>query len=168
MHFFCFIFFYLIAFLFLLGIVFIVTFLVKKSKDKTLLYVGIILCSIPLIINYLGYFQTLFLKTPNAKELVGIYKISKESVTSIDDNTIENYSLQFYDNGTFTITPIDEIDCCESGKYKVNLQLISNEISLDCVTYSTTASIEKRIGNFAIVFTIGDPDGGETVVFEKE
>ncbi len=143
----------------------------KKEKNKRHRKAGLIIAGIPtgIVVAFflLSLFGEIFTIKPNNEDLVGKYHIVKVTQLDFDKSTYGNYKLQFYKNGTFTLTPTPYIEVCESGKYQVDYKWDYNELSLKCSEYYTSAHIDRGFGNFQIEFIIGDPDSGESIYFER-
>jgi hypothetical protein len=127
-----------------------------KQRDK-LSNLGLKILLIPIIVVvalfiYAIGFEILTTK-PNLEELAGKYVSS------------ENYKLKLLSNGNFEMDNIPEIDLCENGKFRFDEE--DDEIWFNCDSISSSAKIDRRIGNYKIEFIIGDPDSGESVYFEK-
>ncbi|MBF4473803.1 hypothetical protein [Flavobacterium sp. HJJ] len=152
-----------------MGLAFLVglAFLLNNNTRKK----GIILAGIPssIVIIFLVFnlFSEIFTRKPQTKDLVGTYHIVKVTQLDFDRNTYDKYKLQFFENGTFRLTPTPSIDVCQSGKYEVDYQFEYNELSLKCSNLVTSAHIDRGFGNYRIEFVIGDPDSGESIYFEK-
>lgn len=127
-----------------------------KHRDK-LSNLGLKILLIPIIVIvalfiYATGFEILTTK-PNLEELTGKYVSS------------ENYKLKLLSNGNFEMDNIPEIDLCENGKFRFYEE--DDEIWFNCDSISSSAKIDRGIGDYKIEFIIGDPDSGESVYFEK-
>jgi|GEM_PF-2857830 len=163
---------YFIGFLFLIiliitGVILIIISLIKKSKNKIVLYTGIAFCGIPALIFLLNFLNESFFEKPNQKELIGTYKISKITTSNIASKNLDKYKLRLFKNGEFQMTPISGIETCEKGNYELDYDLEYNELSFYCGNVVTTAHIDGKIGGYSIEFIIGDPDSGKSIYFEK-
>jgi hypothetical protein len=138
----------------------------NNTRKKGILLAGIP-SSIVIICLLFSWFSEQFTSKPQTKDLVGTYHIVKVTQLNFDKNTYEKYKLQFFENGTFKLTPTPSIDVCQSGKYKVDYEFEYNELSLKCPNLYTSAHIDRGFGNYRIEFVIGDPDSGESIYFEK-
>lgn len=148
---------------FLVGLAFLLN---NNTRKKGLLLAGIP-SSIVLVCLLFSLSSELFTSKPQTKDLIGTYHIVKVTRLDFDKNTYDKYKLQFYENGTFTLTKTPFIDLCQSGKYEVDYEFDSNELSLECKNLVTSAHIDRGFGNYRIEFVIGDPDSGESIYFEK-
>ena len=159
---------------FILGITFtigVILFIIgkfKKNDFNKISKTGLKILLIPIvIISFIiiyGFIWELFSEKPNKQDLVGKYKMTNSSFLDIGK---ENYKLELFINGTFSISKTPRIDLCENGKYDVDYEYEGNEISFECGNSSQMASINRGFGNYKIEFIIGDPDSGESIYFEK-
>jgi hypothetical protein len=139
-------------------IVGIVLLIIGKFKQRNKLSnLGLKILLIPIIVVvalfiYAIGFEILTTK-PNLEELAGKYVSS------------ENYKLKLLSNGNFEMDNIPEIDLCENGKFRFDED--DDEIWFNCDSISSSAKIDRGIGDYKIEFVIGDPDSGESVYFEK-
>ncbi len=156
-----------------LGITFtigVILFIVGKFKkeDFKMSKRGLKITLIPIVIISIifiyGFIWEVFSVKPNKQDLVGKYKMSNSSFLDIGK---ENYKLELFKNGTFSISKTPSIDLCENGKYNVDYEYEGNEISFECGNSSHMASINRGFENYKIEFIIGDPDSGESIYFEK-
>lgn len=148
---------------FLVGLAFLLN---NNTRQKGLVLIGIP-SSIVFVCLLFSLFSELFASKPQTKDLIGTYQIVKVTRLDFDKNTYDKYKLQFFENGTFTLTATPFIDVCQNGKYKVDYEFDYNELSLDCTNLFTSAHIDRGFGNYRIEFVIGDPDSGESIYFEK-
>lgn len=156
---------------FLVGLILLIIGKLKRDKNNNLIKSGLIFAGIPtsiaVLLLLMNLFSEIFSSKPNEKDLVGKYHIVEVTNLDFDKNTYDNYNLQFYKNGQFTLTPTPYIDVCENGKYDVDYSSSYNELSLQCENDFTSAHINRGFGNHQIEFVIGDPDSGESIFFEK-
>jgi len=108
---------------------------------------------------------------PDKKDLIGEYHIVKVTRLNFNKETSNNYKLNLYSNGNFTLTKTPFIEIYGNGKYDVDYDDEYNELSLE---YSmngkhgfTVAHINRTFFGYKIEFIIGDPDSGESIYFEK-
>jgi len=163
---------FLMGLTFIVGLILFIVGRLKKDKNNKLTKAGLIIAGIPTSIVVLFLFLSLvveiFSSKPDEEDLVGTYHIVEVTNLDIDKNTYNKYKLQFTENGRFTLTPTPFIKVCESGKYQVDYEFDYNELTFQCPTTGfSTAHIAREFGNFKIEFTIGDPDSGESIYFEK-
>lgn len=142
-----------------------------KTDRYKLRKAGLILAGIPTaiiaLIMIVNFFNEAFTTKPNNEDLVGTYQMVQVTGIDIGKENFKNYTLIFYEDKTFYLSPTPYIEVCENGKYHVNYTLDYNELSLDCPNLFTHAHIDRGWGNFTIEFNIGDPDGGQSIFFEK-
>ncbi|RZJ64210.1 MAG: hypothetical protein EOO50_16305 [Flavobacterium sp.] len=77
----------------------------------------------------------------------------------------DSYELTLYENGTFEISHVPEIDLCASGTYR--FFDFSQDLQFTCAQTSVQTVIDNGIFDHRIRFMAGDPDSGENVYFEK-
>ncbi len=154
--------------LFIIGIILFIIGKFKKNDDNITSKTGLKIILIPIIIItsivVYGFIREVFTSKPDKKDLVGRYKMSNSSFIDIGK---ENYKLEFFENGNFTISKTPNIDLCENGEYDVDYKFVDNEVSFKCGNGYSTARIDREFGNYKIEFIIGDPDSGESIYFEK-
>jgi len=167
----------LILALFVSGIVFltgVVLFLVGKSRENQpnwMTRLGMVLAGTPLgaflLVLAFSAITELFTAKPTAQELAGVYHIAK--ITGIELNPeIQNTStLQFFEDGTFTLSPTPYLDVCTTGTYTVDYGSTYNELSFRCEGIIYSAHIVREFQGVQIEFIIGDPDSGNGIFFER-
>jgi hypothetical protein len=143
----------------------------KKLSRANIRLVFLPVCLAVIALVYFG-FRELILTKPNSEDLVGKYHLSKVTVTGFDQSRLKNYSLTFFQNGKYVMTPISDVDLGETGTYKVNYKNSLNEIDF---TYKYefgnagyTVHIDRGLGSYRIEFVIDDPVLGESYFFEKD
>ena len=153
---------------FTIGIILFIIGKFKKNDFNKISKIGLKTLLIPIVIVSLiilyGFVWDVFSAKPNKQDLVGKYKMSNSSFLDICK---ENYKLELFKNGTFSISKTPNINICKNGKYDVDYEFEGNEISFKCGNSYHMASINRGFGNYKIEFIIGDPDSGESIYFEK-
>lgn len=144
----------------------------RRDDNGQLTPIGLAMVSIPpsivvMIVLWKVCIEHLTTK-PSDRDLVGTYHIVKVTVPEFDEATFQRYKLQFYENGTFSLTPTPHISVCESGTYEVDYDFDLNELTFGCHGGFTTAHIDRGFGSFRIEFIVGDPDSEESIYFEKD
>lgn len=162
---------FLLAALFLIGIIFLVIGLLDKKRRNSETRTGLIFISIPLglfliTMLYEFIFDT-FAEKPMKKDIVGIYHITNANGL-IPPELYNTYRLELRDDGTFYLSPTPNIDVCEKGNYSLDYQFNLNELSFQCEKGFTPAHIDRGFTGFNIEFIMGDPDSGKSICFTKD
>jgi hypothetical protein len=165
----------LMAFLgltFLVGLILLLIGRLKKDRKNDFTEVGIVLAGIPAgivaLLFLLSLLGELFSSKPDEDDLVGKFHLVEVSGLSFDESTFNNYTLEFYKNGKFSMSNTPYIELCKSGDYNVNYSSNYNELSLHCPKKGYySAHIVREFGSYKIEFVIGDPDRGNSLFFQK-
>ena len=165
-----FLFFLFLSFLFIVGASLTLIGFISKTQKK-LIKTGLMICLIaiglvviPLV--FTSIFNSVKYK-PASIDLVGEYQITEVTNLEFDKTTYNRYKLVLKSDSTFTLTPIPNIEVCDSGKYEFDYSYEGNELSFRCGRSYFPGHIERRFRGLKIEFIIGDPDSGQSIFFGK-
>ena len=161
----------LFAIILFLGVVFLVVGFLKKDVKNSLIKLGLKFISFPIgiVLIYLLYefSREHFTVKPSERDLVGVYHITQADGL-IPKEIYSSFKLEFKTDGTFYLTPVPNINICESGKFSVDWQFSLNELSFQCDKGFTPAHIDRGFTGYRIEFIVGDPDEGQGIYFSKD
>jgi hypothetical protein len=142
-----------------------------SKNHRSLIKTGFIIGSVPIGLLLITLFLTEVLNSfkhrPTPTELVGEYHITEVTNLKFDKSTYDQYILRFKSDSTFTLTPTPYIDVCNSGKYEVDYSFENNELTYRCGKGYISGHIDRQFGDFRIEFSVGDPDGEQSIYFGK-